>query len=76
MKLSVTGEAYDIPTLEDMPIEEYHRYLETDLLFVDPHDVLRSGIGGFPLAATPEQAKALMAFLQDNMERIGREYRR
>lgn len=71
-KLSVTGEAFDIPSMKEMSIEEYQQYLEEELLFVDPHDVLRSGIGGFPLAATPEQAKALMTFLEGQLHRIGR----
>ena len=46
-KLSVTGEAYDIPTMEDLPIEEYRRYLETDLLFIDSHECCGRASVGF-----------------------------
>ena len=73
MKLSVTVDesAVDIPTMYRMSIGEYQMYVETELLFVDHHDVLRSGPGEYPLAVTREQLRVLIAHLKSLEHRVG-----
>lgn len=73
MKLPVTvnESAVDIPTMREMSIGEYQMYLETELLFVDHHDVLRSGPGQYPLAVTREQLRMLVAHLKGLESRVG-----
>lgn len=56
-------EVIDIPTMHKMPIEQYKDYL-SHLMWVDHHDVLRSDIGGFPIAVTQNQLHALIEHLQ------------
>ena len=55
--------AADIPTMETMSIEAYNNYLP-ELLWVDHHDVLRATQGEYPVAVTPPQLDALIAFLE------------
>ena len=73
MKLTVTVDesAVDIPTMRDMSISEYMVYVESELLFVDHHDVLRSGPGQYPLAVTREQLRMLIAHLKSLEGRVG-----
>lgn len=73
MKLPVTVDenAVDIPTMREMSIGEYQIYVETELLFVDHHEVLRSGPGQYPLAATREQFRVLIAYLKSLEARVG-----
>lgn len=73
MKLPVTVDenAVDIPTMREMSIGEYQMYVETELLFVDHHDVLRSGPGQYPLAVTREQLRVLIAHLKSLEPKVG-----
>lgn len=64
LKVTVDEMAVDIPTMREMSTKEYQRYLQNELLFVDHHDVLRSGPGQYPLAVTRQQLRALIAFLK------------
>lgn len=64
-------EAVDIPTMADMPIEEYKDYLRFGLIFVDHHDILRSAVAGYPLAVNKEQLNALIAYLNEIAPKIG-----
>jgi hypothetical protein len=71
--VAIEGEAIDIPTMREMPLEEYREYLRSGLFFVDHHNVLRSGIGEFPIATTREQFTALMEHLASFVNRVGEE---
>lgn len=55
----------DIPTMFKMSDDEYINYVKQDnLLYVDHHDVLRSGKTGRPFATTAKQMDLLIEFLQ------------
>lgn len=64
-------EAVDIPTMADMPIEEYKDYLRFGLMTVDHHDILRSAVAGYPLATNKEQLNALVDYLNEIASKIG-----
>ena len=53
-------EAVDIPTMYGLSDVGYRSYVRQGLLFVDHHDVLRSGPAGYPLATTAEQLDILI----------------
>ncbi|MBZ0226394.1 MAG: hypothetical protein K8F51_10515 [Comamonas sp.] len=63
--------AVDIRTMSEMTAEEYEEYLESGLLTVDHHDVLRSEPAGYPLATTKEQLQALINYLQSIEHKVG-----
>lgn len=71
LKIEVNENAVDIPTMRDMSLAEYQTYIENELLFIDHHDVLRSGMGQYPLAVTREQVRALIAYLQAIGSQVG-----
>lgn len=73
MKHTVEIDAVDIPTMYRMSEGEYRQYVESELLFVDHHDVLRSQIAQYPLAATREQLEILISYLQSLKSRVGSE---
>lgn len=64
-------ESVDIPTMGEMSADEYEEYLRTRLLLVDHHDVLRSGLAGYPIAVTKAQIRALLEYLKEMEPRIG-----
>ncbi|WP_024930697.1 hypothetical protein [Methylophilus sp. OH31] len=64
-------EAVDIPTMADMPLDEYKDYLRFGLMSVDHHDNLRSAVAGYPLATNQEQLKALIAYLNEIASKVG-----
>jgi hypothetical protein len=68
MKIEVTIEpgvnAIDIPTMRELSIAEYVSYVENDLFRVDHHEVLRAGLGEYPIATTPAQVERLITYLQ------------
>lgn len=74
-KLTVTVDenAADIPNMRAMAIGDYEVYVQSELLFVDHHDVLRSGPGQYPLAVTAEQLDSLIAYLQSLRGQVGRD---
>ena len=58
-------ESYDNPTMRNMTEEQYRRFVQNgELMYVDHHDVLRSYIADYPLAATREQLDILIEELQ------------
>lgn len=63
--------AVDIQTMGEMSTEDYQAYIREELLWVDHHDVLRSGPAEYPLAVTKTQFKALLAYLKELEPRIG-----
>jgi predicted nucleic-acid-binding protein len=71
MKHTVEIDAVDIPTMYKMSIEEYKNYIETEVFWVDHHDVLRSAIAQYPLAVTREQLHTLIAYLQSLDSQVG-----
>jgi len=73
MKHTIEIDAVDIPTMYKMSIDEYRQYIETELFFVDHHDVLRSAIAQYPLAVTHEQLRALITYLQSLDSKVGPE---
>lgn len=73
MKLTIEIEAADIPTMESMSEYGYKQYIENELLFVDHHDVLRSGVAQYPLAVTRAQLRILIKHLQDLQTKVGSE---
>lgn len=69
-------EAADIMSMSTMSPDEYEIYLRSDgdgLVWVDHHDVLRSGIAGYPIATNKSQLRAYIAYLQELEERVGKE---
>jgi hypothetical protein len=56
-------EAVDIPTMASMTPEEYSGYIRERLLLLDHHEILRSGVAGYPLATTRAQVTALIEYL-------------
>jgi hypothetical protein len=71
LKTTTDVEAFDIPTMLEMSDQEYTEYLHGGLLFVDHHDVLRSGPAEYPLAVTREQLVLLIKHLQTLQSRVG-----
>jgi|GEM_PF-2541568 len=62
---NVDVEAADIRTLSMMPIEEYRTYLREEVFYVDHHDVFRSFLAGYPIAANKDQLEALIEYLRE-----------
>lgn len=61
----------DIPTMARMSAEEYRQYIR-DNFQVDHHDVLREQpAGGYPLAVTQPQVRALIEYLEELAPRVG-----
>ena len=63
--------AIDIQTMAEMQIGDYKQYLESGLLTVDHHDILRSEPAGYPIAVTKEQFKALLGYLKSIEHKVG-----
>lgn len=63
-KFTFEIEAIDIPTMQDMSLEDYKDHIEGSLMFVDHHGILRSSVAEYPLATTKEQFDALLNYLQ------------
>ncbi|RJR40801.1 MAG: hypothetical protein C4576_19750 [Desulfobacteraceae bacterium] len=63
-------EAVDIGTMESMLGSDYRAYLESSLLWIDHHDVLRSGPAGYPIAVTRAQARSLIEYLNEIKDRL------
>ena len=55
--------AADVPTMTEMSDAEYVQYVNNELFIVDHHDVLISGVAGFPCACTRRQLEILIAQL-------------
>lgn len=62
-KETIEIEAADIPTMAQMPLSEYKNYIETSLIFADPHGVIRATQGEYPLACNKAQLAALIEYL-------------
>ncbi|USR37848.1 hypothetical protein L1F06_014305 [Ectopseudomonas hydrolytica] len=73
LKFSNDIEAVDILSMQEMSVEEYREYLNGELLFVDHHDILRSGPAEYPLATNKEQLEILISYLQGLRSRVGSE---
>jgi hypothetical protein len=71
LPVSVDESAVDIPTMREMSIGDYQVYVESELFFVDHHDVLRSGLGQYPLAVTRAQLRVLIEYLKSIESRVG-----
>lgn len=56
-------EAASIQTLAQMTPDEYNAYLRYHLFYTDHHHILRSNQGGYPIATSPAQIKALIGYL-------------
>lgn len=69
--VEVGQNAIDIPTMRNMSIAEYQTYIESELFFIDHHDVLRSDVGQYPLAVTHEQMKALIEYFKSIESKVG-----
>lgn len=59
------GEAIDIPTMRDMPIDQYKEYVKHELFFMDHHEVLRSTFCEYPYATSPAQIDAFIEVLRE-----------
>lgn len=62
-KTTVEVEAMDIRTMSELDTADYRAYLD-ELLWIDHHDVLRSQMAGYPIAATEAQLHELITYLQ------------
>lgn len=71
MKMTVTVEAVNIPTMHEMSIREYEAYLRGGLLFVDHHGILRSAPAEYPLATSKEQLRSLIRYLEEIEPKVG-----
>jgi hypothetical protein len=61
----------DIPTMAAMSADEYEQYIR-ETFVVDHHDVLREQpAGGYPLAVTQPQVRALIAYLEEIAPKVG-----
>jgi hypothetical protein len=63
--------AVHIQTMEDMSLEEYKKYLDGGLFFVDHHGILRSGPAEYPLAVTKVQFETMLSFLKMLDSKVG-----
>jgi hypothetical protein len=64
----------DIQTMAGMSSQEYDEYLRNGLFSVDHHDVLREQpAGGYPIAVTKAQMKALLSYLEEIAPKVGSE---
>ncbi|MBS0220377.1 MAG: hypothetical protein JSR91_06505 [Proteobacteria bacterium] len=72
-KTTMEIEAADIRTMKAMSLGDYEAYLRdgNGLVWVDHHDVLRSGIAGYPIAANKAQLRAFIAYLRELEHRLG-----
>ncbi|WP_368646841.1 hypothetical protein [Castellaniella ginsengisoli] len=70
VKTDDSDEAFDIPSLELLSEEDYLDYLKFELISLDHHDIIRSEIGGYPIAATSQQARILANYLQGLAEEM------
>jgi hypothetical protein len=62
----------DIQTMEGMSLQDYDEYLRNGLFSVDHHDVLREQpAGGYPIAVTQAQMKALLSYLEEIAPKVG-----
>lgn len=71
LPVAVDENAVDIPTMRGMSLGDYQLYVETELLFVDHHGVLRSGLGQYPLAVRRDQLRVLIAHLESLESTVG-----
>jgi hypothetical protein len=57
-----------------MSIQEYEGYLRNELFSVDHHEVLREQpAGGYPIAVTRTQMRALLTYLEEIAPLVGNE---
>ena len=68
-KTKVEVEAMDIRTMSELALADYRAYLD-ELLWIDHHDVLRSQVAGYPVAATEAQLEELIQHLQKQRGRL------
>jgi len=73
LKHTVEIDAVDIPTMYKMTEDDYRKYIDSKMLFVDHHDVLRSGFGEYPLAVTKAQLLMLIEHLKGLEDTVGAE---
>lgn len=71
MKHTIEIDTIDKQTLYGMSLDDYKRYIEEEVFYIDHHDFLRSAIAGYPLAATRQQLHALISYLQGLEFRVG-----
>jgi hypothetical protein len=72
-KTKVEIEAADIRTMKAMSIDDYEAYIRdgNGLVWVDHHDVLRSGIAEYPIAANKAQLRAFISYLGELESKLG-----
>jgi len=72
-KRAVEIEYADIRGMSSMSIDDYRQYVDDHLLRVDHHDVLRSEIGGFPLATNKAQLDILIEAIEALRHKVGKD---
>ena len=71
IKTNIDVESVDIPTMFEMPDNDYRDFVrEEGLMFVDHHDILRSTAAAYPIATTREQLEILIEELQLIREKL------
>lgn len=72
-KTTVEIEAADIRTIKGMSLADYEAYIRdgNGIVWVDHHDVLRSGIAEYPIAANKAQLRAFIAYLRELESKLG-----
>ncbi len=75
VKIDDQASALDIPSMYQLPANEYSSYVEGSLFFVDHHEILRAVIGDYPVATTVDQVELLIGYLNRVAEKMrGGEY--
>lgn len=70
VKTDERDEAFDVPSLEKIMDEQYQYYFAFETLPLDHHDIIRSGIVGYPIAATSRQARIHVQYIQYLAEKM------
>lgn len=70
ISLTINDEVVDIPTMRAMGDDEYRSYIDGALFWMDHHDVIRSTVGEWPIAATPRQMELLIEYIQKKIDWI------
>ncbi|WP_039967915.1 hypothetical protein [Pseudomonas chlororaphis] len=70
ISIEIGVDVVDIPTMREMSASEYSQYIESSLLWVDHHDVLRATHGEYPFATTSTQVEHLINHLRTVADRM------
>lgn len=72
VKVAVGHEAYaiDVPSMHSMSPKDYSSYIENELFHSHHHGELHAVLGGYPIAATSDQVRSLIRYLNNVAEQM------